>query len=315
MAIKLEAANLVITTDGGFTPTTLPKHGFAPIRLHGYGNIATKDGSLPPVLETVTLWFDKHGEVETQGLPTCSPGKLAATTTAQARKLCPGAIVGKGFGTAVVAFPDQPPIKASSAITLFNARPKHGNPVVLAHAHLTVPGPTTFVVPIEIQKVHAGRYGFKTVAKIPKIAGGSGIPARRRAGGGRLRHRLRGHGRNRPGLRQRHRDDEAAGAAEARQRADHPHQHRPGGDSRRLDAADAEDAALPRRQARDRRHQGPADLHDDEARRDHPLTGAQALRRRPRRQGARESGGDDAWRRPVHDQLPPLLLQRPSRRR
>ena len=185
MAIKLEAANLVITTDGGFTPTTLPKHGFAPIRLHGYGNIATKDGSLPPVLETVTLWFDKHGEVETQGLPTCSPGKLAATTTAQARKLCPGAIVGKGFGTAVVAFPDQPPIKASSAITLFNARPKHGNPVVLAHAHLTVPGPTTFVVPIEIQKVHAGRYGFKTVAKIPKIAGGSGIPLYARLSVGR----------------------------------------------------------------------------------------------------------------------------------
>lgn len=176
VAIKLEAANLVVTTDGGFTPTSLPKHGFAPIKLHGFGKIATKDGSLPPVLKTVTLWFDKHGEVVTQGLPTCSPGKLAATTTAQARKLCPGAIVGKGFGTAVVAFPEQPPVKASSAITLFNAKPKHGNPVVLAHAHLTVPGPTTFVVPIEIQRVHDGRYGFKTVAEIPKIAGGSGIP-------------------------------------------------------------------------------------------------------------------------------------------
>ena len=70
-----EAANLVITTDGGFTPTTLPKKGFAPIKLHGYGKIATEDGSPPPVLETLTIWFDKHGEVETEGLPKCTPGE------------------------------------------------------------------------------------------------------------------------------------------------------------------------------------------------------------------------------------------------
>jgi hypothetical protein len=175
-AIVLHASNLVITTDGGFSPTTLPKKGFAPIKLHGFGNISTEDGSPPPILETVTLWFDKHGKVETRGLPTCTPGKLAATTTAQARKLCPGAIVGTGFGKAVVIFPEQGPIPASSAITLFNARPIHGNPALLAHAHLTVPGPTTFVVPIEIQRVHDGRYGFKTVAQIPNIAGGAGIP-------------------------------------------------------------------------------------------------------------------------------------------
>lgn len=175
-AIVLRAANLVITTDGGFTPTTLPKKGYAPIKLHGFGNIATEDGEPPPVLDTVTIWFDKHGEVETRGLPTCTPQKLAATTVSQARKLCPGAIVGKGVGKAVVIFPEQPPIPASSPITLFNAKPKGRNPVVLAHAHLTVPAPTTFVVPIEIQRVNAGRYGFKTVAKIPKIAGGSGIP-------------------------------------------------------------------------------------------------------------------------------------------
>lgn len=175
-AIVLRAGNLVITTDGGFTPTTLPKKGYAPIKVYGFGNIATEDGEPPPVLDTVTIWFDKHGEVETRGLPTCTPQKLAATTVSQARKLCPGAIIGKGVGKAVVIFPEQPPIPASSPITLFNAKPKGRNPMVLAHAHLTVPAPTTFVVPIEVQRVKAGRYGFKTVAKIPKIAGGSGIP-------------------------------------------------------------------------------------------------------------------------------------------
>jgi hypothetical protein len=184
-AIVLHASNLVITTDGGFTPTSLPKKGFAPIKLHGFGKIDTEDGSPPPVLDTVTIWFDKNGKVETRGLPTCTPGKLKATTTALARKLCPGAIIGKGFGKAVVIFPEQGPIPAGSPITLFNAKPKNGNPVVLAHAHLTVPGPTTFVVPIEIEKVNDGRYGFKTVAKIPKIAGGAGIPLYARISVGR----------------------------------------------------------------------------------------------------------------------------------
>lgn len=176
LALRLTLGNLVVETEGGFTPTTLPKRGFAPIKLHGEAKVSTEDSSLPPVLEQIVIWFDKHGSVETRGLPVCTAAKLAATTTPQARRLCPGAIVGTGFGKAVVKFPEQPPIAASSPITIFNGPPKNGDPTVLAHAHLTVPGPTTFVVPIVIQKVHDGRYGFKTVAKIPQIAGGAGIP-------------------------------------------------------------------------------------------------------------------------------------------
>jgi hypothetical protein len=175
-AIRLQVGNLVVTADGGFSPTTLPKHHFAPIKLHGFGKITTEDGSPPPVLEQIVIWFDKHGSVETRGLPVCTRGKLVATTTAKARSLCPGAIVGKGFGTAIVYFPESAPIPASSPITIFNGPKKDGNPTVLAHAHLTAPVSTTFVVQIEIQKVHDGRYGFKTVAKIPKIAGGAGVP-------------------------------------------------------------------------------------------------------------------------------------------
>jgi len=176
LAIRLQVGNVIVTTDGGFTPTTLPKDHFAPIKIYGHGRISTADGQPAPVLEQIILWFDKHGSVETRGLPACTAAKLANTKTAQARQLCPGAIVGKGKGTAIVYFPESAPIPASSPLTLFNGPPKHGNPTVLAHAHLTVPVPTTFVVSIEIQRVHDGRFGFKTVAKIPRIAGGYGVP-------------------------------------------------------------------------------------------------------------------------------------------
>jgi len=174
--IVLHDGPLEVTTEGGFTPTTLPKHETAPITLHGEGSIGTNDGSLPPILKTLTVWFDKHGEVITKGLPYCTKGKLEATTSARARKVCAGSIVGEGYGTALVVFPEQKPFKASSPITIFNAPPHNGNPTVLAHAYLDVPVPTTYIVPVEIQRVHAGPFGFRTEAKIPEIAGGYGIP-------------------------------------------------------------------------------------------------------------------------------------------
>ena len=169
-AIKLRVGNTIITANGGFTPTTLPKRKNAPIKLYGHARFATIDGSRPSPLRRLVLEFDKHGAVETRGLPKCTQRKLVATTTKQARKLCPGAIVGSGFGAGIVEFPEQRPVKISSPLTLFNGPEKHGNPTVLGHAHIDYPGPTTYIVPIEIQRVRHGRYGFKTVAKFPRIA-------------------------------------------------------------------------------------------------------------------------------------------------
>src|ERR1044072_6396259 len=162
-ALRLQVGNLVVTTDGGFTPTTLPK-------------CETIDGARPSPLRRLVLEFDKHGAVETRGLPKCTQAKLVATTVKTARKLCPGAIVGKGFGTAVVELPEQRPMEVSSALTLFNGPRVHGNPSVLGHAHLDYPAPTTYVILIEIQKINNGRYGFKTVADFPRIANDYGSP-------------------------------------------------------------------------------------------------------------------------------------------
>ena len=175
-ALKLRIGNIVIVANGGFSPTTLPKHENAPIKLFGSATFKTTDGTRPSPLRRLVLEFDKHGAVETRGLPVCTEAKLVATTTKTARRNCRGAIVGEGFGTAVVELPEQRPIKVSSPLTLFNGPRIHGNPSVLGHAHLDYPGPTTYVVPIEIQKVHHGRYGFKTVADFPRIANDYGSP-------------------------------------------------------------------------------------------------------------------------------------------
>jgi hypothetical protein len=175
-ALKLRIGNIIIVGDGGFTPTTLPKHENAPIKLFGHAKFSTVDGTRPSPLRRLVLEFDKHGAVETRGLEKCTMGKLVATTTKVARKLCPEAIVGKGFGTALVELPEQRGIEASSPLTLFNGPVKHGNPTVLGHAHIDYPGPTTYVILIEIQRIHHGRYGFKTVADFPRIVNDYGSP-------------------------------------------------------------------------------------------------------------------------------------------
>jgi hypothetical protein len=175
-ALQLRAGNILIDADGGFAPKSLPRHEDAPITIHGGGKISTISGALPPVLETITIEFDRHGSLQTLGLPVCTIAKLEATTVPQARRNCPGAIVGTGHGHAIVKFPEQAPIPADSPITLFNGPRKGGNATVIAHAFTTVPVATTFIVPIVIERIHKGVYGYRTKARIPKIAGGAGIP-------------------------------------------------------------------------------------------------------------------------------------------
>jgi len=175
-AIKLRIGEITIVANGGFTPTKLPQRRNAPIKLYGQAKFTTIDGSRPSPLRRLVLEFDKHGAVETRGLPKCTRAKLVATTTKRARRSCGSSIVGTGFGTALVELPEQRGIEASSALTLFNGPKKHGNPTVLGHAHLDYPAPTTYIVMIEIQRIRNGRYGFRTVTDFPRIVNDYGSP-------------------------------------------------------------------------------------------------------------------------------------------
>jgi hypothetical protein len=174
--ITIRAGNLVAEGDGGFAPKALPKTHDAPIKLFGHGRLYTLDGTRPSPVRHAVVELDKHGHAETRGLEKCPMQKLVATTTKQARRACPGAIVGTGYGTALIELPEQRPIKASSALTIFNAPEKDGNPTGIGHAHLNYPVPTTYLVEAELETVHHGRYGYRVEVDLPKIAGGYGSP-------------------------------------------------------------------------------------------------------------------------------------------
>jgi len=171
----VQAGNLKITLNGGFSPKALPKKGKpAPITLNVSGEIATTDGTHAPALKEVIVETDKNGSIDTKGLPVCTSGKLQAQDTAAAKKICEKAIIGKGKTDVEVEFPEQAPFVAKSELLAFNGGTSGGKTTIFIHAYLSSPVSAAVVTTVKISKVHNGRFGTKSVASVPKIAGGYG---------------------------------------------------------------------------------------------------------------------------------------------
>ena len=56
----------------------------------------------------------------------------------------------------------------------FNGGVSGGKTTLFIHAYLSNPIAAAIVTTVKVSKIHNGRYGLKSVAAIPKIAGGSG---------------------------------------------------------------------------------------------------------------------------------------------
>jgi hypothetical protein len=172
-AAFVKVGNLVLTADGGFTPRILPHSSYAPINFEGEANLKAVDGSVPPPLQQLVLDFDRDGRLSTAGIPICQQSQLEEVTPQEARRRCPGAIVGTGSAEAKINFGGQPPLLASSPITLFNGPRLGGKSTVILHARTTVPAVQNFVITIPIEK-RGGAFRYRATVDLPPIAGGAG---------------------------------------------------------------------------------------------------------------------------------------------
>jgi hypothetical protein len=172
--VSVTSGNVKFTFNGGFSPKALPKKEMAPIALTAEGKIATLDGSHPPALKEAIIETDKNGAIQTKGYPTCTSGKLQATDTKAAEKACGSAIVGTGTTTIQIAFAEQNPINVNSKLLVINGGESGGTTTLYIHAYITVPTPAAVVTTVKIKKHVHGRFGYTSVATIPKIAGGNG---------------------------------------------------------------------------------------------------------------------------------------------
>jgi hypothetical protein len=172
--VVVKAGNLIFTINGGVKPTALPKKTLAPITLQVEGGIAAANGTHPPALKEAIVDTDKNGGINPKGLPTCTAGKLQARETKAAEKACKPALIGSGTTDVQVEFAEQAPFTAHSKLLAFNGGTKGGVTTIYIHAFLTSPVSTAIVTTVKIKKEHRGRYGLRSVASVPVIAGGSG---------------------------------------------------------------------------------------------------------------------------------------------
>ncbi len=169
----VQVGNLVLSHDGGISPTKLPKRGQAPIDAFISAAIATVDGSHPPAAREAVIELDKSIQVNAEGLPVCKGDQLASRQTSAARRVCGQAIVGRGSARVEIAFPEQTPIVASSPLTMFNGGVEGRTTTIFIHAFITVPVPASVVTTVKLTP-SPGKYGTHVVAKVPAIAGDSG---------------------------------------------------------------------------------------------------------------------------------------------
>jgi hypothetical protein len=172
--ITVKAGNLALTFNGGVTPKALSKTKMEPISLSVSGKIDTADGTHPPALSEVVIDTDRNGTINVSGVPTCRQGQLEAQTTANAEKACKPALLGTGTTDVEVLFPESNPIQIHSKLLAVNGGTKGGVTTIYIHAYLTSPIAAAIVTTVKISTEHKGPYGTKSVASIPKIAGGAG---------------------------------------------------------------------------------------------------------------------------------------------
>ncbi|HET7120933.1 MAG TPA: hypothetical protein VFI17_06735 [Solirubrobacterales bacterium] len=171
-AAMVQTPELTFRADGGFRPQSLPRHRYAPIEFHGYADVAARNGGRPSPLRQAVIDFDHDGRLSVGGLPTCGPDSVAAAGTAEARRICRGAIVGSGRVEALVTLP-QGTVPVSAPLTLFNGPREDGHPTVLLHARTSVPSVQTYAITIPVER-RPGRYRYRATVNLPPLAGGYG---------------------------------------------------------------------------------------------------------------------------------------------
>jgi hypothetical protein len=172
-AAVVEVNDLVLKANGGFQPRTLPRHTYVPIEFQGFVDVRSRVGGRPPALTQAIVDFDRDGRLNAGGLPACPPERIAAASTAEARELCRGAIVGEGKVEALV-YVGTSVFPASSPLTIFNGPRSEGRPTVVLHARTTTPATQTYAILVPIER-RRGYFRYRATLDVPPIAGGLGV--------------------------------------------------------------------------------------------------------------------------------------------
>ena len=169
-AVVVQEAGVRITMLSQVMPYKLPREKPAPIAIFVAGHLAAVDGGIPPQLERLRIQVNRHGLLQSRGLPVCRPERVQPATTERALENCGQALIGSGQFWAHIILPGQEPYPTKGRLLIFNGR-RHGRPTLLAQIYTAHPFNSSFLIAFAIRRVSDGFYGTELVASLPEALG------------------------------------------------------------------------------------------------------------------------------------------------
>jgi hypothetical protein len=154
-----------IAFDGRITPRSLPREGMAPVKVAVGTDIGATQGKPLPQLLRIAIAINRHGRLDSTGLPVCEVGDIQPATTEKALEACRGSLVGEGHFAAEVALSHQASFPSEGKLYAFNGTYR-GRPAILAHVYGTQPVPISFTLPFTISRAR-GTFATTLTAKLP----------------------------------------------------------------------------------------------------------------------------------------------------
>lgn len=169
-ATVIQDGTLRVTLLAQISPYKLPRHGTAPIAVFVSGHVASTTGGVPPQLRSMQIMVNRHGILQSKGLPICQIARIRTATTQKALSACAPALIGSGRFWAHIVLPDQGAYPTHGRLLIFNGR-QGKKPVVLAHIFTSNPFPSSFVIAFSVQHLSRGAYATKLSATLPQALG------------------------------------------------------------------------------------------------------------------------------------------------
>jgi hypothetical protein len=172
-AATIQDGGLRITVLSQVQPYKLPRKGTAPIAVFVGGSLKNASGGIPPQLNKLDVKVNRHGLLQSKGLPYCGIDQIQPASTERALEACGPAVIGSGQFWAHIVLAGQEPYPTHGRLLIFNGK-KKGKPALLAHIYTSNPFNASFVISFSIRKIHQGPYGTELKASFPDALGSWG---------------------------------------------------------------------------------------------------------------------------------------------
>lgn len=169
-AATIQSEGLRITALAQVKPYKLPRDKPAPIAVFVAGHLENAKGGVPPQLRRMTIDVNRHGLLQSKGLPVCPVERIQPATTERALSQCGSALIGSGQFWARIVLPEQGAYRTQGRLLILNGKDDK-RPLLLAHIFTSHPFNSSFVIPFAIKRIHKGPYGTRLSASLPEALG------------------------------------------------------------------------------------------------------------------------------------------------